>query len=115
MTAFEPMPAAAAPSDNHNTPSAAETRAERHREAYAQRQGLHRPSLWAKARPWLLAGAFGLLAGGAAVGYASYQVMPPTATHVQNVFVTINGRQAVILSGDVVFDSTPLPPRSSQP
>ena len=78
MTAFEPMPAAAAPSDNHNTPSAAETRAERHREAYAQRQGLHRPSLWAKARPWLLAGAFGLLAGGAAVGY---RVLPGDAAH----------------------------------
>jgi hypothetical protein len=109
MTAYQPMPAAPTPANTHTPP---ETAAERHRAAYAQRPAA-RPSLWAKLRPCAIGAAFGLAIGGAAVGYASYRVMPPIAQHVQNVFVNINGRPAVILSGDVVFDSTPLP--SAQP
>lgn len=97
---FTPIPVA--PSNTHNPPAPVTTIADRHRAQYTH------PGLWTKLRPWLLAGAFGLLVGGAAAVYASYQVMPPTATHVQNVFVTINGRPAVILSGDVVYDTAPL-------
>jgi hypothetical protein len=64
----------------------------------------YRPSL-----PGLLLLGLALLLAVSAAGNAYlYLVAVPTATHVQNVFVTINGRPAVILSGDVVFDSGPL-------
>ncbi len=64
----------------------------------------YRPSL-----PGLLLGLLALLLAASVAGNAYlYLTVVPTATHVQNVFVTIGGRPAVILSGDVVFDSTPL-------
>ena len=74
-------------------------------------RGGYRPSL-----PGLLLLGLGLLLAASVAGNAYlYLTVVPTATHVQNVFVTINGRPAVILSGDVVFDSTPLPSTSAQP
>jgi hypothetical protein len=67
-------------------------------------RGGYRPSL-----PGLLLAGLALLLAASAAGNAYlYFAVVPTATHVQNVFVTINGRPAVILSGDVVFDSGPL-------
>jgi hypothetical protein len=90
---------------NHRTP---ETLADRHREAY---QHQHRaPSLWAKLRPWAVGAVLGLLIGGAAAFAVSYQTMPVQAQHIERVFVDIEGRRAFIVSADVVFDSTPLPP-----
>jgi hypothetical protein len=70
------------------------------------RGGAYRPSL----PGLLLLGLALLLAASAAANAYLYFAVVPTATHVQNVFVTINGRQALILSGELVFDSTPLPP-----
>jgi hypothetical protein len=68
------------------------------------RGGAYRPSL-----PGLLLLGLGLLLAASVAGNAYlYLTVVPTATHVQNVFVTIGGRPAVILSGDVVFDSGPL-------
>jgi hypothetical protein len=70
------------------------------------------PSLTGRWRPsvagLLLLGLALLLAASAAGNAYLYFSVVPTASHVQNVFVTINGRPAVILSGDVVFDSGPL-------
>jgi hypothetical protein len=64
----------------------------------------YRPSV-----PGLLLLGLGLLLAASVAGNAYlYLTVVPTATHVQNVFVTIGGRPAVILSGDVVFDSGPL-------
>jgi hypothetical protein len=92
---------------NHKT---AETVAERHREAYTRSTQSTRPlsALWVKLRPWAIGAAVGAVLSAAAAFAVSYQVMPARATHVENVFTTIDGHPALILSGDVVFDSGPL-------
>ena len=114
-----PNSTAQSPSNtNHKT---AETVAERHREAYTRsaQSAPWRASLWVKLRPWFIGAAVGAVLSAALVFVVSYQIMPPRATHIENVFTTINGHPALILSGDVVFDSTPLPltpaPAASQP
>ena len=58
-----------------------------------------------KLRQWLIAGACGLLVGGAAATALAYQVMPVKATPVERMIVDIDGDGApdFLVSGWVVF------------
>lgn len=83
------------------------TLADQHRAARMPRV---RPGLWAKLRPWLLAGLFGLAVGSAVMAAAAYRVMPIKATAVERVFADVNGdgAQDFIVSGWVVYGPKPV-------